>query len=37
MYGCNSDLRAKAWMQYLKGNQLLKQEHDEPISFDNFD
>lgn len=33
MYGCDSDDRAKAWMTYLTENKLLKQRHDEPISF----
>ena len=37
IYGCSSDLRAKAWMQYLIDNQLLKQKHNEPISFNDFD
>ncbi len=33
MYACYSDKRAKAWMAYLTEKRLLKQKHDEPISF----
>jgi len=33
MYGCDSDERAKAWMQYLTDKKLLKEKHNEPISY----
>jgi hypothetical protein len=33
IYGCDSYDRANEWMQYLKDNKLLKQSHDEPVSF----
>jgi hypothetical protein len=33
MYGCNSDDRAKDWMQFFIDNNLLKEEHTEPISY----
>ncbi|QNR24536.1 hypothetical protein [Croceimicrobium hydrocarbonivorans] len=33
MFGCDSDERAKAWMSYLSEKKLLKQKHDEPVSF----
>jgi hypothetical protein len=32
MYACNSDARAKTWMEYLADNKLLQQKHDEPMS-----
>lgn len=33
MYSCSSDNRAKAWMNYLTENNLLKKQHNEPVSF----
>lgn len=33
MYYCDSDERAKAWMNFLYENNLLKIKHDEPVSF----
>jgi len=33
VYGCYSDKRAKAWRNYLIDNDLLKKQHNEPISF----
>jgi hypothetical protein len=33
LYYCDSADRAKAWMQYLYENRLLKIKHDEPVSF----
>lgn len=33
MYGCYADARANAWMTYLQENNLLKEPHNEPISF----
>jgi hypothetical protein len=33
MYACNAGGRAGAWMAYLGENKLLKQRHDEPVSF----
>lgn len=33
MYACSSDDRAKEWMQYIVDNNLLKAEHDEPVSY----
>lgn len=33
IYGCNAQDRANYWMQYLAENKLLKQNHNEPISF----
>lgn len=33
MYACNSRDRAMEWMNYLEINNLLKKEHNEPVSF----
>lgn len=33
MYACNSRSRATEWMNYLKVNNHLKMEHNEPVSF----
>lgn len=33
MYACYSDKRAKAWRNYLIENNLLKCQHNEPVSF----
>jgi hypothetical protein len=33
MYGCNSQDRANEWMQFLITKRLLKDEHNEPVSF----
>jgi len=33
MYACNSRGRATEWMNYLKVNNHLKKEHNEPVSF----
>ena len=33
IYACYSDKRAKAWRNYLIDNNLLKKQHNEPISF----
>jgi len=33
VYGCNAANRATAWRQYLVDHHLLKQTHDEPVSF----
>jgi len=33
MYACYSDKRAKAWRNYFIDNNLLKKQHNEPISF----
>lgn len=33
MYACNSRGRAREWMNYLKINNHLKKEHNEPVSF----
>ena len=33
MYACNSRGRAREWMNYLKINNYLKKEHNEPVSF----
>ncbi|WP_025663496.1 hypothetical protein [Aquimarina megaterium] len=33
MYACNSRSRAMEWMNYLKVNKHLKNEHNEPVSF----
>lgn len=33
MYACDSLSRVKAWMRYLEENNLLKESHNEPISF----
>ncbi len=33
MYACYSDKRAKAWRNYLIENNLLKNQHNEPMSF----
>jgi hypothetical protein len=32
-YGCNSTARAKAWINYFIENNLLKEPHNEPVSF----
>jgi hypothetical protein len=33
IYGCDSFDRANEWRQYLINNMLLKEKHDEPVSF----
>lgn len=33
VYGCDARDRANEWMQYLQDNKLLKERHDEPVSF----
>ena len=33
VYGCDSQERANYWMQYLRDKKLLKQAHNEPVSF----
>jgi hypothetical protein len=33
MYGCDSEDRARDWMNYIEDKKLLKQKHDEPVSF----
>ena len=33
IYGCDSQDRANYWMQFLVDNKLLKEEHNEPVSF----
>lgn len=33
IYSCSADDRAEAWTAYLRNKKLLKQKHDEPISF----
>jgi hypothetical protein len=33
MYACSSNERAKAWREYLLENNLLKKQHNEPVSF----
>jgi hypothetical protein len=33
VYSCDADDRANEWMQYLVDNKLLKERHDEPVSF----
>jgi hypothetical protein len=33
MYGCDSDDRIIEWTKYFEDNKLLKEKHDEPISF----
>lgn len=33
MWACDASERANAWMMYLKNNNLLKKEHNEPVSF----
>jgi hypothetical protein len=35
VYGCDSKDRAKEWLHYFKDKKLIKEEHDEPISFND--
>lgn len=33
MYGCDAQARANEWIQFFIDNNLLKERHEEPVSF----